>query len=93
MNLLPKNLALENIVFRYQEIRSYSLSRAAQLASPPLTSQMPLGSPHSPAPSPSNDDGGREQDSVFEDSVEERLSCGRKRIWFSNLSQVNLIHD
>ncbi|KAH9502934.1 stretch-activated cation channel mid1 [Bulinus truncatus] len=31
VNKLPKNLALENIVFRYQEIRSYNMSKAGKL--------------------------------------------------------------
>ncbi|CAG5130856.1 unnamed protein product, partial [Candidula unifasciata] len=34
----PKNLALENIVFRYQEIRSYSLSKVAQFDVPESSS-------------------------------------------------------
>ncbi|KAK6982225.1 E3 ubiquitin-protein ligase Trim36 [Biomphalaria glabrata] len=31
INKLPKNLALENIVFRYQEIRSHNMSKAGKL--------------------------------------------------------------
>ncbi|GFS12962.1 E3 ubiquitin-protein ligase TRIM9 [Elysia marginata] len=74
LKLLPKNLALENIVFRYQEIRSLSLSRAAQLASPPPISLLQPGLSNTSAPSPCRD--ASYQDSVFDDSVEERLSCG-----------------
>ncbi|GFN95940.1 E3 ubiquitin protein ligase trim9 [Plakobranchus ocellatus] len=72
VNLLPKNLALENIVFRYQEIRSCSLSRAAQLVSLRPASC----SPHSPAPSTLLDDSSRDLDLVFDDSLEEKHSCG-----------------